>query len=189
MQEHILNKSNPFIRGYYMDPEVCDHILAEIKDSEDMFRPGMDYYTQIAVEQLSTVNRNAYVDSLFEVIEEYKKEFNFSYEFLERWGLCPGIKIQKYKPGEHYANWHCEAAGGDDGSGFHRHLVYMTYLHDIADEGGTEFYYQNIKVKPEKGLTLIWPADWTHHHRGIVSMTEEKNIITGWWVFYNNPRG
>ena len=34
-----------------------------------------------------------------------------------------------------------------------------------------------------KGLTLIWPADWTHVHRGIVSASEEKYIITGWFSF------
>ena len=31
----------------------------------------------------------------------------------------------------------------------------MTYLNDIKDGGETEFYYQKLKVKPEKGLTLI----------------------------------
>jgi len=27
---------------------------------------------------------------------------------------------------------------------------------------------------------LIWPADWTHTHRGIVAPNEEKIIATGW---------
>jgi len=59
----------------------------------------------------------------------------------------------------------------------------MTYLNDISDEGETEFLYQKIKVKPEKGLTLIWPTDWTHTHRGIPSQTETKYIATGWYRF------
>ena len=59
----------------------------------------------------------------------------------------------------------------------------MTYLNDISDRGGTAFFHQKLEVQPEKGLTLIWPADWTHTHRGVVSMTEEKYIITGWCVF------
>jgi hypothetical protein len=64
-----------------------------------------------------------------------------------------------------------------------RHLVFMTYLNDVTDAGGTEFLYQGITVQPRKGLTLIWPADWTHHHRGVVSPTQEKYIITGWFSF------
>ena len=59
----------------------------------------------------------------------------------------------------------------------------MTYLNDIEDGGETEFFYQKLKVKPQKGLTLIWPVDWTHTHRGVPSMTEEKIIATGWYYF------
>ena len=60
----------------------------------------------------------------------------------------------------------------------------MTFLNDINDGGETEWFYQKIKVKPEKGLTLIWPTDWTYTHRGLVSKTETKYIITGWYDFY-----
>ena len=58
----------------------------------------------------------------------------------------------------------------------------MTYLNDVKD-GGTEFLYQNLKTKAEKGLTLIWPSAWTHTHKGIISPTKEKYIITGWYAF------
>ena len=60
-----------------------------------------------------------------------------------------------------------------------RHLTYMTYLNDVSDKGETAFYYQNIKIKPEKGLTVIWGTDWTFTHRGIASPTETKYIATG----------
>jgi hypothetical protein len=38
-------------------------------------------------------------------------------------------------------------------------------------------------VQPKKGLTLIWPADWTFTHRGVPSPTQEKIITTGWFNF------
>ena len=56
---------------------------------------------------------------------------------------------------------------------------YRKYLNDVED-GGTEFKYQNIISPAKKGLTLIWPAYWTHTHRGVVSKTKEKTIVTGW---------
>jgi hypothetical protein len=56
----------------------------------------------------------------------------------------------------------------------------MTYLNDVEDGGGTEFLNQKLVVHAKKGKTLIWPADWTHTHRGVVSPTQEKYIITGW---------
>ena len=57
----------------------------------------------------------------------------------------------------------------------------MTFLNDLTDEGGTEFLYQDLKVEPKKGLTLIWPSYWTHTHRGVISKTQEKYIVTGWY--------
>jgi hypothetical protein len=62
----------------------------------------------------------------------------------------------------------------------------MTYLNDVTDGGETEFFYQKLKIKPEKGLTLIWPSDWPWTHRGIPSHTEDKYITTG-WVHFVNP--
>ena len=59
----------------------------------------------------------------------------------------------------------------------------MTYLNDVTDGGETEFFHQNLKITPEKGLTLIWGADWTFTHRGIPSPSQEKYIATGWFSF------
>ena len=56
----------------------------------------------------------------------------------------------------------------------------MTYLNNVPD-GGTEFLYQKITTPAKKGLTLIWPSDWTHTHRGQISNEHEKYIATGWY--------
>ena len=59
----------------------------------------------------------------------------------------------------------------------------MTYLNDVKKGGETEWYYQNLKVKPEKGLTVIWPAEWTFTHRGRKTVKGNKYIMTGWYGF------
>ena len=66
-----------------------------------------------------------------------------------------------------------------------RILVFMTYLNDVKD-GGTEFLYQKLTTPAKKGLTLIWPTDFTHTHRGVISQTKEKYIATGWYA-YDTP--
>ena len=48
-------------------------------------------------------------------------------------------------------------------------------------DGGTEFKYQKIILNAEKGNLIIWPADFTHTHKGIISNTKEKYIATGWF--------
>ena len=64
-----------------------------------------------------------------------------------------------------------------------RVLVWMTYLNDVADGGSTTFTHQDLEVQPQKGKTLIWPAEWTHAHRGNILNSGEKYIITGWMHF------
>ena len=57
----------------------------------------------------------------------------------------------------------------------------MTYLNDVP-KGGTEFFYQKITSPAKKGLTLIWPAEFTHLHKGQIAK-QEKYIITGWYNY------
>ena len=56
----------------------------------------------------------------------------------------------------------------------------MLYLNYVDDGGETEFLYQHKRFKPEAGKLLIWPAPWTHLHRGNPPLKGEKYIITSW---------
>jgi len=57
----------------------------------------------------------------------------------------------------------------------------MTYLNTVKN-GGTKFLYQKKTFNAIQGLTLIWPATWTHTHQGVIAK-KEKLIITGWLSF------
>lgn len=122
-----------------------------------------------------------YCNELQIALDKYIDIYKFSGECAE-FGLLEKINIQHYLPGQGFHMWHSERMHGN-GTASSRHLVFMTYLNDINDGGETEFYYQNIKVKPKKGKIVIFPTDWTHTHKGITSNTEEKYITTGWFNF------
>ena len=47
---------------------------------------------------------------------------------------------------------------------------------------------KEIKIQPKKGLTLIWPSEWTHLHKGSIT-NETKYIITGWLHFPDDIEG
>jgi hypothetical protein len=55
----------------------------------------------------------------------------------------------------------------------------MIYLNDVPD-GGTQFMMQERTIKAEQGKLLFFPADWTYTHKGEVSNTTTKYILTGW---------
>ena len=46
-------------------------------------------------------------------------------------------------------------------------------------DGYTEFK-NGIKIQPEQGKLLIFPAVWSYIHRGFPPKTETKYICTGW---------
>ena len=89
-------------------------------------------------------------------------------------------KIQKTSPKGGYHVWHYESGNRAYAN---RLLTYILYLNDIEDGGETEFLYQSQRVKPEKGTLVIFPAGFTHVHRGNPPLKEDKYIITGWVEF------
>ena len=120
---------------------------------------------------------------LSSLIEEYKKEYPYLNE-ISLWNIVPVYKLQRYYPGEGYFILHCENGGPHpDKEMTKRMLAWMIYLNDVKDGGYTEFPTQNKKFQPRRGDMLIWPAYFTHPHRGITSKSQTKYIATGWFGF------
>lgn len=94
--------------------------------------------------------------------------------------ISTDIKMQKTSPGGGYHVWHYENAASSHAQ---RELTWMIYLNDIPDgEGETEFLYQKRRIKPTKGTVVIWPAGMTHVHKGNTVFTQDKYIVTGWYI-------
>jgi hypothetical protein len=91
-------------------------------------------------------------------------------------------KVQKTLTGEGYHVWHAENVGA-----MHRNrvLAWSLFLNDVAEGGETEFLHQNVRFEPKKGRMLVFPAYFTHIHRGNPPLTGEKFIATGWAEYKN----
>ena len=57
----------------------------------------------------------------------------------------------------------------------------MIYLNDA--QCGTCFPHQDVILIPKQGDLWVWPAFWTHAHRGEVPNIGDKYIATGWCEF------
>jgi hypothetical protein len=92
------------------------------------------------------------------------------------------IKLQKTPPRGGYHVWHCEQGTKEDSD---RVLAWTVYLNDIPDgEGETEFLWQGLRVQPKAGTVSIFPASFTHTHRGNPVYSCDKYIATGWYTLY-----
>ena len=128
---------------------------------------------------------NLFLNELEFALEEYKKEYSFINE-INQWNLFQSYKIQRYFPNEAFFGLHCETDGSCKKYPINsdRVLTWMIYLNDVTEGGETEFPTQNKLMKARVGNIIIWPPYWTHPHKGIVSKTQTKYIMTGWWNYY-----
>jgi hypothetical protein len=92
------------------------------------------------------------------------------------------IKLQKTPPRGGFHIWHCEHSNKESES---RVLAWTIYLNDIpSGEGETEFLWQGLRVQPKAGTVSIFPASFTHTHRGNPVYSCDKYIATGWYTLY-----
>ena len=190
----ICQVDSNFVYGDTIDLDVCDMMLdfydnqqilpyiegqcmegGEIKVNPD-YKESKDLHVPF---QAAVMHLEPYVNELQRILNIYMEHFPFCE--LSDFRIVEPMSIQRYPKGGGFKIWHTERSNCLP-SNVYRHLVFMTYLNDVPD-GGTEWYHQDLYVPAKKGYTVIWPADWTHHHRGRVSHTSEKTVVTGWFSF------
>jgi len=190
MKSHTINKKTHFIAGWYIDKNVCTDLIKYFENSSNK-KQGVLALSGVTKKRksstdlhINTANQDKeilnYYKELAKVIEEYKKKYKYCNTQQDPWSMTETWNLQKYKPKEGYFVKHFERTGSIT---VNRHLTFMTYLNNVRNGGETEFYYQQLKIKPETGLTLVWGTDWTFTHRGIPSKTETKYIATGWYSY------
>ena len=195
----ISNNSNPnFIGCWNIDnKELCKKIIDFFENSTELQSKGstgggvdenIKKTTDITIWPNKIKEKdyeifNEYFKNLHECFNDYKEKYSFLKTFVKKIDIGP-FNIQRYLAGDHFAKVHSERTSI---STLHRLFAWMTYLNDVDDGGTTDFDYYKIKIKPECGKTLIWPAEWTHAHTGSVLKSGKKYIITGWLHLTETP--
>jgi len=188
--------------GIYGDvyPEgYCQHLISEF-DRLESFGAGSN---RIQSEEAKRHEKNDYqiglslrghdakdfdgknvVPIFFDGLQKCYEEYVSMYSSLSN-GRIRGtvMKMQRTGPGGGYHVWHGEQGNGDQAN---RVLVYMLYLNTLEPEeaGETEFLYQQERYRPIENTMILWPAAYTHTHRGnTVFGNRSKYIVTGWFYY------
>ncbi len=191
---HEFDESS-FVNGCYIPHKVCDDLINYFEDNPKRQRSGKIWRgistltEDDNVKESMDINFDIYNSDDKNILDDYVenlnlcvKEYEYKYsraQWMASFALQESIQIQKYEPGGGFKTWHCERTGKAQMT---RCLAFMTYLNDVP-MGGTNFMYQKITTPAKKGLTLIWPTDWTHTHKGQISQTHKKYVITGWFNY------
>lgn len=141
------------------------------------YRPEIKTSTDISVFPKHFQNAfPKYLNELNILIRQYTYKYYELKANTAEMAIAEPINIQKYEKGQGFFLPHYERAGHES---ITRVLVFMTYLSNNPG-CGTYFKYQDIQTEAIKGNTVIWPAEFTHVHNGLVDFNKEKYIITGW---------
>ena len=177
--EHLINEFNRLEEG---------GVGANRQKSENSARHRKDDY-QIGIElrnhSLKTFQEKDSCDLFFQGLQACYDNYTEKYSVLKDNGEIRGtvMKMQRTSPGGGYHVWHSEQGPGNQAR---RVLVYMVYLNSLEDNDGgeTEFLYQRTRIKPEENLMLLWPAAYTHAHRGNPVLSDKhKYVVTGWFYY------
>ena len=186
----IIVETPLFIGGWYIDKTLCNKLINYFEQHPDKAAGRIGSSRLVDRTKKASTDLNirlpvrsellkTYLSELQKVCEEYKKMYPECNKGHTPWGVLD-FNIQKYLPNEAYFLAHNDRMSKSNSS---RLLVFSTYLNDIKEGGETEFIYQKLKVKPEKGLTIIFPIDWTNTHKGIPAPKEIKYLLTGWYNY------
>ena len=86
-------------------------------------------------------------------------------------------KIQKTVPSGGYHAWHVEKPNMLTSD---RLFVVQLYLNTVEEGGETEFLVQQKRVGAVQGRLVIFPANYTHLHRGNPPLSGPKYVMNMW---------
>ena len=183
-----------FIGSWFIEPlSLCDDLIAFFESHQNFqvrgrTAGGLDLQSKNStdlsirprdLEQDDYEPVRGYIDALFACYQDYVEQWPFLKGMMSH-SEVGSFNIQRYEPGGHFQKVHSERTTLGTS---HRVLAWMTYLNDVEDGGSTHYQYYDLEVRPQKGKTLIWPAEWTHAHHANVLNSGLKYIITGWMHF------
>lgn len=161
--------------GFTSDRWTSQNQKSIIMEDKQLFLTNGKFLTDVDANPISQEFLKIFWEELYLA---YAKKFSTLSNFdLHK---IYNLKIQKTEPSQGYHVWHCE---NSTRAYCNRVLVLIMYLNDVEEGGETEFLYAKRRVNARKGRVVIFPAGFTHTHRGNPPLSGSKYILTGWLEF------
>ncbi len=166
MIDWILTKNNAF------SEQECDEIINTHKENGvfDNERTGYSFVDL-------NVNKFKYASNINYLLDEYVKQYPEAGKTTSVWSLTD-MRFKHFKPGDSFSHWHSENSMTYP----HRVLAMQIYLSN--HNCGTEFSGYNKTIMSVKGRAVLFPAYFTHTHKGnICPEKKDRYIVTGYINF------
>ena len=167
-----------------LDKDFCEHCIEKFKKDDRKYQGVLGTQREVRLEIKQSM------DLAISGVPAWKEEddvfYNSFKDVLETYKECmkplsnicfggntedTGYQIQETVPGGFY-EWHHDSLDN-------RLLSIIWYLNDVHEDGYTQFL-TGLKIQPEVGKIIMFPALWPWVHRGYPPKSETKYICTGW---------
>ncbi len=136
--------------------------------------PEKNYYGYKYVD----IDSFPFLDKLYKQINKYKTKFKEIDLTASNWAMT-NLRFKHFEKEKSFDSWHSEHCISFP----HRILIIQIYL--STHNCGTEFYDHSV-IKSEEGAVAMFPAYFTHTHKGQTCPDKkDRYIITGYLEFTN----
>jgi hypothetical protein len=192
-----MNTDNSIFVSKTMFPnELCDGLVGVFKNKSNKFdkshfqknyigherKDDVCFLDDFEIDMLSDIGNVGITNEVNAFLMDALSEYSEIYTALQNIPIrSTRQKLQMTKKSGGYHTWHQEQSNEETA---HRILAWTVYLNNVEEGGETEFLYQSKRIKAKKGKILIFPAAFTHLHRGNPPLSGDKYILTGWWTIF-----
>ena len=156
-------------------------IIKEPFDSDHKDHSTINFHNDVKYDMLSGDNLPL---TFLPMVKDYVDDYLDRYSLLKHEVMLMfDVKAKKIPIGGGFHRWHYENGGLQVSP---RKLVVQLYLNTVEEGGETEFLYINKRVKAKQGTLIIFPAAFTHTHRGNPPIGQDKYIVSTWAVSQDN---
>ncbi len=170
-------------------PALCEKMIQSFHSLERFqrpngrgIRPGHDDsgWTELNLDPLSDeAFRVMILDNMYRHTELYNQALNQPIT-LPATDKISELMMKHYKTtGAERFQVHFDSIGLKA----NRYLVFLWYLNDVTEGGGTEFPELGMTVQPKAGRLVIFPPYWMYQHIGQQPISNDKYILSTYFLF------
>lgn len=186
---NLKHKKEDFIIEYFdiFSKNQCQEIIEYIHDLDKnnlLIDESTNPNINVIHHTFNTADDYTHPINSFSLNNIYPKIKNCINHYMEEYSVLKNnkflincFKFKKIPEHGGFFDWHCEQSSPHN---IYRTLVVQIYLNNNFINGETEFKYYNKKILPEIGKVLIYPAAYTHTHRGNPPLGGTKYLVSTW---------
>ena len=182
-----------FVVEGLLEPELCNHIL-QVTEQFELEQAGIELQK---IDTQIRSNSSLYLDNNYPLLKStndllLSKVSAIQKLLYQHYGIAfphsETCTILRYQPGQFYKrhvdNLLLRSRLEEAAKGIPiRDVSILGYLNGDFAGGETYFDRQNLKVKPQMGNVVVFPAFWTHPHQSL-PVTEGVKYSFVTWLFH-----